>query len=175
MGGGARPAAATAVTNETLVIRPAEESDLPEILRIERTSFADPWSRESFITSLELERMRFLVAEERRDGDGGGEVGDSTLLGYVIALVVSEEAEVANLAVATNVRRRGVGGLLLDRITDDLALRGVRSLYLEVRESNLAARALYESRSFVQVGRRKGYYRNPPEDALLLMRDLVPT
>ena len=64
------------MTNETLVVRPAEESDLPEILRIERTSFADPWSRESFVTSLELERMRFLVAEERRDGDGGGEVGD---------------------------------------------------------------------------------------------------
>jgi [ribosomal protein S18]-alanine N-acetyltransferase len=175
MGGGAWPAVATAVTNETLVIRPAEESDLPEILRIERTSFADPWSRESFVTSLDLERMHFLVAEERREEEAGHEVGDSILVGYVIALVLSEEAEIANLAVAASVRRRGVGGLLLDRATDDLTQRGVRSLYLEVRESNLAARALYESRLFAQVGRRKGYYRNPPEDALLLMRELVPT
>jgi ribosomal-protein-alanine N-acetyltransferase len=163
------------VTNDTLVIRPAEQTDLPEIVRIERASFADPWSIESFLTSLELERMRFLVAEDRRDGDGDGEVGDSILLGYVIALVLTDEAEVADLAVATGFRRRGIGGLLLDRVADELPQRGVRSLYLEVRESNVAARALYASRSFVQVGRRKGYYRNPSEDALLLMRDLVPT
>jgi ribosomal-protein-alanine N-acetyltransferase len=49
---------------------------------------------------------------------------------------------------------------------------GVRSLYLEVRESNVSARALYDSRSFAQVGRRKGYYRSPIEDALLMRRDL---
>jgi ribosomal-protein-alanine N-acetyltransferase len=163
------------VNNATLLIRPADESDIPDIIRIEKASFADPWSADSFVSSLELERMRFLVAEERREGGGMGEAGDSTLLGYVIALVLSDEAEIADLAVATDARRRGIGGLLLDRITQDLAKQGVRWLYLEVRESNAAARALYESRSFAQVGRRTGYYRHPPEDALLLKRDLVPT
>lgn len=162
------------MSNATLVIRPAEECDIPEVLRIERASFADPWSADSFLTSLELDRMRFLVAEERREGDGG-HTGDGMLLGYVIALMLAEEAEVADIAVASDARRRGVGGLLLDRVTDELIERGVRSVYLEVRESNSAARALYESRAFRQVGRRRGYYHSPPEDALLLKRDLDPT
>ena len=155
------------------------EMDLPAIIRIERESFADPWSRESFVSSLEVERMRFLVAEERAEeraeGSVDGKAGDSRVLGYVIALVLSDEAEIADLAVASSARRRGIGGLLLDRVSDEVARRGVRSLYLEVRESNLGARALYESRSFRQVGRRRRYYRQPTEDALLLRRDLGPT
>ena len=89
--------------------------------------------------------------------------------------MLSDEAEIADLAVAPTPAARGIGGLLLDRVAATCGARGVRSLYLEVRESNSAARALYESRSFVQVGRRRGYYRHPPEDALLLKRDLVPT
>lgn len=159
----------------SLEVRPAVEMDLSAIVRIERDSFADPWSRESFLSSLELERMQFLVAEERREGAGEKEAGESAVLGYVIALVLSDEAEVADLAVAPAARRRGIGGLLLDRVVHEVARRGVRSLYLEVRESNASARALYESRSFRQVGIRRGYYRHPPEDALLLRRDLGPT
>ncbi|MDB4889402.1 MAG: ribosomal-protein-alanine acetyltransferase [Gemmatimonadetes bacterium] len=161
------------MSNATLVIRPAEEYDVPEVLRIERASFADPWSADSFLTSLELDRMRFLVAEERREGDAN-QAGDGMLLGYVIALVLAEEAEVADIAVSSDARRRGVGGLLLDAVTDELARRGVRSVYLEVRESNTAARALYESRAFRQVGRRRGYYQHPAEDALLLKREIEP-
>jgi ribosomal-protein-alanine N-acetyltransferase len=161
------------VNSAPLVIRPAEEYDIPEVLRIERASFADPWSADSFLTSLELDRMRVLVAEEQTGGDGGN-TGNGMLLGYVIALVLAEEAEVADLAVSSDARRRGVGGLLLDRVTDELAQRGVLSVYLEVRESNTAARALYESRAFRQVGRRRGYYQNPTEDALLLKRDIEP-
>ncbi len=162
------------MSNATLVIRPAEEHDIPGVLRIERASFADPWSADSFLTSLEVDRMRFLVAEERREGDGR-ETGDGVLLGYVIALVLAEEAEVADIAVSADARRRGVGGLLLDRVSEELTQRGVRSVYLEVRESNSAARALYESRAFRPVGRRRGYYRSPVEDALVLKRDLDPT
>ena len=79
------------------------------------------------------------------------------------------------LAVAPVARRRGIGGLLLDEVVAGATRAGVRSLYLEVRESNSAARALYESRRFLPVGRRRGYYQRPPEDALLLRRDLAPT
>ena len=159
----------------SLEVRSAVEMDVAAIVRIERDSFADPWSRESFLSSLELERMQFLVAEERREGTGEKEAGEPAVLGYVIALVLSDEAEVADLAVAPDARRRGIGGLLLDRVVEEVARRGVRSVYLEVRESNASARALYESRSFRQVGIRRGYYRHPPEDALLLRRDLGPT
>lgn len=156
------------------MIRPALESDLDAILKIERESFADPWSRESFESSLAMNRMQFLVAQGGGDGSRSREGGQEAILGYVVVLLLVDEAEIANLAVAPEARRRGMGGLLLDRVAADAADAGVRSLYLEVRESNSAARALYESRSFLPVGRRRGYYQRPPEDALLLKRDLAP-
>jgi [ribosomal protein S18]-alanine N-acetyltransferase len=150
----------------TLAIREAGERDLDEVLRIERESFGDPWSRESFRSAVGASRMRFLVAEEAREGEGGAR----SLVGYVIALMLFDEAEIANIAVSGEARRRGIGGLLLDQALSEAAERGVSAVYLEVRESNMSARALYESRSFANVGRRKRYYRSPVEDALLLRR-----
>ncbi|MEO7457349.1 MAG: ribosomal protein S18-alanine N-acetyltransferase [Gemmatimonadaceae bacterium] len=157
-------------SDTTLVLREAVEEDLDAIVGIERKSFGDPWSRASFRSSLGGERMRFLVAEEVREGVGGGRC----VVGYVIALMLFDEAEIANIAVAEDARRRGVGGLLLDHAIEEAAARGTAQVYLEVRESNAGARALYESRSFAPVGRRRGYYRNPTEDALLLRRELAP-
>ena len=170
MGGSARAPAGRRVTNSTLGLRLASAADIDAVLRIERASFADPWSRASFEAALNLERMRFLVADEA----GGGEAGESSsrVIGYVIALLLMEEAEIANLAVVPEVRGRGIGGRLLDQVSADAAVVGVQTLYLEVRESNVAARALYESRSFAHVGRRRAYYRHPVEDALVLRRDL---
>ena len=162
------------MNDEVLVIRPALESDLEAVLKIERDSFGDPWSRESFESSLALDRMRFLVAEEAGAGSHKGEAGEVGVLGYVVVLLLMDEAEIANLAVTPTTRRRGIGGLLLDRVAAEASDAGVRSLYLEVRESNSAARALYETRSFLPVGRRRGYYQRPQEDALLLKRDLAP-
>ncbi len=155
---------------QALDIRPASEIDLPGVLRIERESFSDPWSAESFETSLALDRMHFLVA----DGAGIGEGGGSEVLGYVIALVVLDEAEIANIAVSASARCRGIGGQLLDAMVADLVQQAVQKVYLEVRESNVAARALYESRDFREVGRRRGYYRQPSEDALVLKREIGP-
>ena len=174
MGGGAWTAAPAWVSGSSPIVRPARESDLGAVVQIERDSFADPWSRESFASSLALDRMRFLVAEDADRKPTGGRDGGGEILGYVVALFIFDEAEIADLAVAPQARRRGIGALLLDRTVVEAAFAGVHSLYLEVRESNLAARALYESRSFAQVGRRRGYYQHPPEDALLLKRELAP-
>lgn len=174
MGGDAWPATRV-LTGEAAVIRPALESDLEAILGIERDSFADPWSRASFESSMASNRMRFLVAEGGAGGGRNGAAGEVAILGFVVTLLLVEEAEIANLAVAPVARRRGIGGLLLDEVVAGATRAGVRSLYLEVRESNSAARALYESRRFLPVGRRRGYYQRPPEDALLLRRDLAPT
>ena len=152
-------------------IRPAVDADIAAVMRIERESFSDPWSEDSFRASLQPERMRFLVAR----GGPVEEGSEPPLLGYVIALMLVEEAEIADIAVSTKARRLGIGGLLLDSMLSEAADRGVLTMFLEVRESNSAARALYESRHFREVGRRRGYYRSPSEDALLLRRDLVPT
>ncbi|PYP75157.1 MAG: ribosomal-protein-alanine N-acetyltransferase [Gemmatimonadetes bacterium] len=166
----------TTVASKALHIRRAVRADLAEMLRIERASFVDPWTEESFVTALALERMHVLVAvpeDERQRGEGRD--GASGLLGYVVALVVGLEAEIADLAVAPEARRRGIGRALLERALAVLWETGVRTLFLEVRESNHAARTLYQSSGFRSVGRRPGYYRSPPEDALVLRRDLGPT
>jgi len=170
------------VANRTVSVRRAELGDLVAVTAIESVSFSDPWSRAAFESSLALSHIRFFVAETVEGEAGGagrassgGESSERTLLGYVVALVLGEEGEIADLAVAPAARRRGVGAMLLDRVAVESGYLGLRSLYLEVRESNVAARALYESRDFLPVGRRRAYYRNPTEDALLLRRDLAPT
>ena len=157
----------TALASKQLDIRRAVPVDLAAILRIERASFVDPWTEDSLATALSLDRMLVLVADE-----GGEALGDgaASLVGYVVALVVAPEAEIADLAVAPGARRRGIGQALLTRALDELREAGVRAVHLEVRESNLPARTLYESTGFRAVGRRKGYYRQPVEDALVLAR-----
>lgn len=149
-----------------VAVRPALPSDLGRVLEIERRSFADPWSAEAFGSALALSHLRFLVAERAREPEA------PELLGYVVAMAAGDEGEIADIAVSPAARRGGVGGILLRRMVEVLVAAGVRSLYLEVRESNTAARALYESEGFAPVGRRRGYYRNPLEDALLLRREI---
>ena len=146
-----------------VTLRAAAESDLREIDAIERLSFSDPWSFASF-TQLLDGPAHFVVAERPF---GGARV----VAGYVVAWVVVDEAEIANIAVAPAARRLGIGARLLDDAVAALAVRGARAIYLEVRRSNAAARALYASRGFREVGCRRGYYRNPVEDALVLRRD----
>ena len=100
----------------------------------------------------------FLVAE-----DSAGAVG-----GYVIALTVLDESEILNIAVAAELRGRGIGGIMLDAVLAQVRERGAVAVYLEVRESNESARRLYASRGFSELSRRKNYYRKPSEDALVL-------
>jgi [ribosomal protein S18]-alanine N-acetyltransferase len=161
----------TALASRSVHIRPAVRGDLATMLQIERASFSDPWSAETLATALSLERMLVLVADERGDAPGDDA---PRLVGYVVALVIAPDAEIADLAVSPGTRRRGVGRALLARALDELTAREVGTVHLEVRESNLAARALYQSAGFRAVGRRRAYYRQPVEDALLLRREIDP-
>ena len=102
----------------------------------------------------------FLVAE-----------ADEQIVGYVVALEAADEGEILNLAVAEAGRRRGLGRALVEAIVAALTERGVRQVYLEVRESNAPARALYAGFGFKEVGRREAYYRRPVEDAMVLRLD----
>jgi ribosomal-protein-alanine N-acetyltransferase len=165
----------SAVARMALTIRPATRRDLPAMLAIERESFSDPWSEEALSTALALERMRVLVAVEG-SAEGGVLAGASEgrLVGYVVALAAGAEADIADLAVAMSARRRGIGRILLERIITELGAKGVEWVYLEVRESNRAARALYEAGGFDPVGVRRRYYRQPVEDALILRRAIGP-
>ena len=164
----------TTVASQPLHIRRAVRGDLAAMLRIEQASFADPWTVDSFATALSLDRMRVLVAESAERGRERGDAA-AEVLGYVVALVVGPEAEIADLAVAPEARRQGIGRALLEGSVAELRAAGVRTVYLEVRESNRAARALYDAHGFESVGRRRRYYRSPVEDALVLKREFGPT
>lgn len=146
-------------TGEAPQVRAAAIADVPAIVVIERASFGDPWSEASFRGMLAHAGVLARVAERR-----------GRVVGYCIAWLVGDEAELANLAVAPAERRAGIGAHLLDALLAELDARGGTTVYLEVREGNAAARALYESRGFVTHGRRRGYYRAPAEDAVVMRR-----
>jgi ribosomal-protein-alanine N-acetyltransferase len=143
---------------EPPIVRPVASGDLGQIVQIEQASFSDPWRQRSFASLIGDARVFFAAAT-----DGGQGV-----LGYVVAWFVIDEGEIANLAVAPGARGRGVGATLLDAAIEVARARGVAAVFLEVRESNAAARRLYASRGFTEIGRRRHYYRRPTEDALVL-------
>jgi [ribosomal protein S18]-alanine N-acetyltransferase len=138
-------------------IRPASAADATAMVAIERRCFGDPWSEESFREALISAWTFCLVAQNVRE-----------MIGYLVGREVAGTGEVLNLAVAPEFRRRGVGGALLRAGLTALRQRRVDEVFLEVRESNHSAQALYVSHGFRPVGQRSAYYRNPREDALVL-------
>lgn len=143
------------------MIRPMQREDVPQIAALERLCFADPWSEASVAAELENDLSLWLVAE-----------ADGSVQGYIGSQSVAPDCDIMNLAVAPGARRQGLGRQLLAALIDALHRRGIERLFLEVRPSNTAARALYDAFGFVQAGRRKGYYVNPTEDALILRKEL---
>jgi len=146
----------------TVSIDVARRDDIVAITEIEREAFSDPWSARSFRDALEHPAVYFGCARS----DGG------VVLGYVVAWFVADEGEIANLAVSPAGWGGGIGRALLDAALAEAVLRRIDSVYLEVRDSNERARRLYQSRGFEEVGRRRGYYRRPVEDAIVLRRAL---
>ncbi|HEY6273728.1 MAG TPA: ribosomal protein S18-alanine N-acetyltransferase [Terriglobales bacterium] len=142
-----------------IAIRAGTAADLPELMGIARDSAtAAQWKLEQYesLTSLDSDR-EFLVVVE-----------NSQVCGFIVGREVALEWEIENIAVSGNARRRGLGSRLLGEFLDRMRAGSSTSVFLEVRESNLAARKLYEKWGFVETGRRKSYYHDPSEDALLL-------
>lgn len=147
-----------------VAVRPATPRDVDRIAAIEATAFTQPWSRDSFAELLLTPYAKLLVA-----------VHDAvSVIGYAVLYLAADESELANLAVSTSHRGRGVGRRLLQSAMTEAMKRGAQSMYLEVRASNFAAQALYGSAGFTAVGRRLRYYQQPVEDALVLRAVLRP-
>jgi ribosomal-protein-alanine N-acetyltransferase len=138
-------------------IRSAAPADSAALVAIERRCFSDPWSEPSFREALASDWTFGLVAETNRG-----------IAGYLVGREAAGSGEILNLAVAPEFRRRGIGGELLEEGLSAFQERGAREVFLEVRESNRSAQALYLARGFRPVGQRASYYRNPREDALVL-------
>jgi ribosomal-protein-alanine acetyltransferase len=138
-------------------VRPAGAGDLPRIMEIaKRSATAAQWSEAHYQQLFSSERLALVVED-------AGEVA-----GFIAGRGTAEEWEIENIAVSGAARRRGLGSRLLGEFLHHLRSSGVRQVFLEVRESNRAARVLYEKWAFIEAGRRKHYYQNPAEDALVL-------
>jgi ribosomal-protein-alanine N-acetyltransferase len=142
--------------------------DVDEVVAIERESFATPWPRRAFSYELTENRVAHCwVARERLAG------WPPAVIGYLCLWFVADELHVTNLAVAPSRRGRGVGRLLLLTLLEHFRGRGARLATLEVRAGNVEARHLYAQLGFREVGRRRGYYVDSGEDALVLESDLT--
>jgi ribosomal-protein-alanine N-acetyltransferase len=122
---------------------------------------APQWPASAYVTAIDPEytpRRFALVAKSASE----------QVVGFVVANVVPPEAELETIAVAIEGQRNGVGGLLLEALTQELRNEQVSSLVLEVRESNVPALGFYRAHGFEQTGQRPRYYTDPEEDAVLL-------
>lgn len=136
-------------------------SHVEDVAQLEKRCFHDPWSINSISSELVNELSLWIVAMDGQEL--AGYVGSQTVLGW---------ADMMNLAVAPEYRRRGIGEELVQQLIRRLKANQVTCLTLEVRVSNLPAASLYEKLGFAEVGRRPNYYRNPREDARILRKEL---
>ena len=139
----------------------AGREHIAAIADIARRSFPDPWSEKSFESELSYGGL----FEAAIDDDGA-------VLGFVIVRPSEYECELLDIAVSPEKRRMGIGKLLLNRAVEYTAGVGAERLWLEVRAGNASAAALYEKHGFYAVGRRKNYYENPTEDAILMDKEI---
>ena len=143
---------------ETPSLAPMTLDDLDEVLEIERASFQTPWSRGAFRYELTQNRVaRSVVVRVGRE-----------LSGYLCLWEIGHEIHITNLAVHPSCRRRGIARALLGHVMEGARRNGVELVFLEVRPTNVEALALYESFGFRVIGRRKGYYFDTGEDALVM-------
>lgn len=146
-----------------MTICPLAPAHLGDVAEIERQCFFSPWSEAA---------LALLCTDA---GFGAVATEDGRAVAYAGALAAADEGQITNVATLPAYRRRGYAAAVLDALFEAAAARGLSSLVLEVRESNIAARALYETFGFRTVGRRPHFYTHPAEAALILRADVGET
>ena len=142
-------------------IVPMTADHLDEVAELERICFTTPWSRNMLAEELDNYLSAFLVALDDNDN----------VAGYAGLQAVLDEGYITNVAVRPDCRRQGIAGKLLQVFLDFAKGNHLAFLSLEVRASNYDAIALYGSRGFRSVGRRKNYYEHPREDAIIMTKE----
>lgn len=139
--------------------------ELDGLLAVEEASFTNPWTREMYRAELDNQGLSyfFLAKNEAQ-----------RIVGFCSFWRVLDELHINNLAVLPEYRRQGVASAILTRVFAEARLLGVHRATLEVRRSNSVAQHLYERFGFTVAGVRRGYYRQPEEDALVLWREGLP-
>jgi len=141
-------------------------ADIPGVMEIENRSFPTPWSESSFRYELLENPYASLFVVRRRDPAG--------VVAFACVWIVDQEIKVNNIAVHPDWRCRGVGTRLLRHLIDFGRDQGCREMTLEVRPSNEAALALYGAAGFARIGRRKQYYTDSHEDAIIMGLPIDP-
>lgn len=143
-----------------IVLQPMTEEHVAQVAAIERQCFSLPWTEACIARELTNPLSYWLVATQ-----------ENAVIGYIGSQSVLGEADIMNVAVLPEQRRKGVAEELLLALQNALKEKDVYSLTLEVRVSNAPAIALYEKLGYVEVGRRPNYYHRPKEDALILRKE----
>ena len=151
-------------SNCDLALGLAESADAHELYICELECFpSDPWSEGTFLETMKNPACKLYCAYDMQL---------QKIIAYSVVFVAGDEGDLANIAVLPSCRGLGIGGALLDEILEISRNDGAFRTFLEVRESNEAAIGLYRSRGFFEIGKRRRYYKNPTEDAVLMMRSL---
>lgn len=136
-------------------------ADVDFVAELDKKCFSIPWSRQSFAEEMENKIAVYFVATDT-----------ANIIGYCGFWQVSDEGDITNIAVLPEYRRKGIGGMLVERLIAEAHSMELELLTLEVRKSNIPAQALYKKYGFVQIGERKRYYSDNHEDALIMMKRL---
>ncbi len=142
-----------------MTVKVAEKNDFGALAAISLASMSEPWSVADFVAASE-NPFAIVLAAEDENGPAG----------YAVGYFAADEAELPSIAVKASCRGRGIGSRLLSELSDAVREKGASKLFLEVRESNEAALALYQKNGFITAGVRKRFYRDPDEDAFVMMR-----
>ena len=165
----------------SIIYREMKLEDVSAVAAIGAESSQSPWNENSVLTYFLRDDTLFVVAEESSDIDeestraaristGVSEECAPELRGFTALLLTPPESDIIDIIVSSSHRGQRIGTGLLDWACDLALLRGVDTIFLEVRPGNTPARRLYEHLGFVQCGIRKGYYTDPPEDAIAMVR-----
>jgi ribosomal-protein-alanine N-acetyltransferase len=166
------------ISETTVRVRPATPADLPRLVEIaSHSATAAQWNQAEYLKLFAADQPDAptqvdpqIVDPQRKAQSRTALVVEQSgnVVGFIVGRQVEDEWEIENIAVTGSGRRCGLGSRLVGELLDLVRSRGGKSVFLEVRESNRAARSLYEKWAFLEVGRRKMYYQNPAEDALVL-------
>jgi ribosomal-protein-alanine N-acetyltransferase len=143
-----------------MVIREIEEKDVEQVYVIEMESFDSPWSRASILGEIISPRSHYLVVDV-----------EDEIIAYAGLWKIFNEGHITNIAVKKGYRHKGLGFLLMQDLVRYSKDHAIEKLTLEVRVGNLAALTLYKKLGFEEAGRRKGFYDNPTEDAIIMWKN----
>ncbi len=153
--------------NRIICVSRMELADLDEVMKIEQCSFPVPWSRGLYEKEIKSKNRSAIAAVARYKFS-------SEVIAHAVWWLIADECHLANIAVAPEYRRQGVGDAMLRACFHDTVRRRMKYIVLEVRQSNTAAQNLYTKYGFNIMAIRRGYYQDNDEDAFVMMLNPVP-